>query len=63
VVLIELCSERKPVLTLDKVREPSLTEVMHEIRTGRATPFQAVYSWWVGKEALGHCCIGRLEWF
>mgnify|MGYP001810046969 CR=1 FL=1 len=45
VVLIELCSERRPVLSLDKIREPSLGEVVTEIRTGRATPFQAVYSW------------------
>lgn len=45
VVLVELCSERKPILTADKVREPSLSEVLAEIRAGRATPFQGVYSW------------------
>ncbi|PSC74860.1 traB domain-containing -like [Micractinium conductrix] len=49
VVLIELCSERRPVLSLDKIREPSLGEVVTEIRTGRATPFQAVYSWLLAK--------------
>ncbi|KAL4427745.1 hypothetical protein ABPG75_001834 [Micractinium tetrahymenae] len=49
VVLIELCSERKPVLTLDKLREPSLGEALAEIRSGRATPFQAIYSWLLAK--------------
>lgn len=93
VVLVELCAERRPILSADKasgrptadclrhvtaclpalswlvgvrsglstdtavlfpllrssgppqVREPSLTEVLNEIRRGRATPFQGVYSW------------------
>ena len=45
VVLIELCAERKPILTVDKIQEPSLSEVVAEIRSGRATPFQGVYSW------------------
>lgn len=47
VVLVELCRERQPILTADKIREPSLSEVVTEIRTGCATPFQGVYSWWV----------------
>jgi hypothetical protein len=45
VVLIELCAERKPILTVDKIQEPSLSEVVAEIRSGRATPFQGIYSW------------------
>jgi hypothetical protein len=45
VVLLELCAERRPVLTADKLRQPSLSEVMTEIRTGRTSPFQGIYSW------------------
>jgi hypothetical protein len=45
VVLIELCAERKPILTADKIRQPSLPEVLGEIRAGRVSPFQGVYSW------------------
>ncbi|KAI7842710.1 hypothetical protein COHA_003641 [Chlorella ohadii] len=49
VVLVELCSERKPILTADKIKEPSLAEVLNEIRAGRATPFQGIYSWLLAK--------------
>lgn len=45
VVVVELCAERKPILTADKLREPTLTEVLTEIRAGRASPFQGIYSW------------------
>lgn len=45
---MELCSERKPILTADKIKEPSLAEVLNEIRAGRATPFQGIYSWCAG---------------
>ena len=45
VVLIELCAERRPILTADKIQEPSLSQVVAEIRSGRATPFQGIYSW------------------
>ncbi|KAI3429519.1 hypothetical protein D9Q98_005608 [Chlorella vulgaris] len=49
VVLLELCAERRPVLTADKLRQPSLSEVMTEIRTGRTSPFQGIYSWMLAK--------------
>ena len=44
---MELCAERKPMLTmtLETLREQSLGEVAADIRSGRATPFQAVYCW------------------
>ncbi|EFN60022.1 hypothetical protein CHLNCDRAFT_59535 [Chlorella variabilis] len=49
VVVVELCAERKPILTADKLREPTLTEVLTEIRAGRASPFQGIYSWLLAK--------------
>eukprot|EP00887_Chlorella_sp_A99_P003169 scaffold9.g3169.t1 len=45
IVMVELCIERKPVLSLEKLREPSLSEVLTEIRSGQVTPFQGIYSW------------------
>lgn len=49
VVLVELCVERKPILTMEKVKEPSLSEVWSEVSAGRATPFQGIYSWLLAK--------------
>lgn len=49
VVMVELCVERKPILSMEKVKEPALGEVLGEIRRGRATPFQGIYSWLLAK--------------
>jgi len=88
-VMVELCSERQPILQVDKIKvynlhvilvisilsrhtnrfshstkatyqlpllfsqEPSLSEVLSEIRSGRATPFQAIYSWLLARVGNG----------
>lgn len=49
IVMLELCIERQPILSVEKLRQISLLEVLEEIHSGKATPFQAFYSWLLGK--------------
>lgn len=53
VVLLEVCLERQNILTEFKLKEPSFSEVIAEIRSGRATPFQAVYGWLLARVGDG----------
>jgi pheromone shutdown protein TraB len=53
VVMLELCLERQPILSGFKLKEPSLSEVLAEIRSGRATPFQATYGWLLARVGDG----------
>lgn len=45
VVFVELCAERQAVLHVEKIKEPSLSEVLVSIQSGQVTPFQAIYGW------------------
>eukprot|EP00890_Picochlorum_soloecismus_P002791 jgi/Picsp_1/3512/NSC_06350-R1_protein len=54
VVVIELCSERQGMLHVDRIKEsecPTLGHALSEIRQGKATPFQAIYSWLISRVA------------
>ncbi|KAL4531088.1 hypothetical protein Ndes2526B_g04753 [Nannochloris sp. 'desiccata'] len=45
-VLVELCNERQAILTLEKRTEQiPLSAILTEIRTGRTSAFQGIYSW------------------
>lgn len=45
-VFVELCPERQPILQMqNKAKEPALSEVLADIRSGRTSPFQGIYSW------------------
>ena len=51
-VLVELCPERQALLSTPRTnstaptpKEPSLLEILAEIKAGRVTPFQGIYSW------------------
>lgn len=44
-IMVELCPERQSILTMKDLQEPSISEVISQIRSGKSTPFQAIYSW------------------
>ncbi|KAL6772081.1 hypothetical protein ACKKBG_A28870 [Auxenochlorella protothecoides x Auxenochlorella symbiontica] len=50
-VLLELCNERISILSLDKFEEPNFGAAVAAIRSGKSTPFQALYSWLLAKVA------------
>lgn len=45
VVMLELCAERKALLSDQPQKEPNLVAALSEVRAGRSTPFQAIYGW------------------
>lgn len=64
-VFVELCHERQSMLHLDKetlMKPPTLSETFLEIRLGKATPFQAIYSWLLAKVGSGLECAPGTMW-
>lgn len=51
VVLLELCAERKSMLTAQDIKAPSLAEALAEYRAGHVGIFQALYGWFLGQAA------------